>query len=74
MNFIFLVTDVCVVDSGGPIVRYVRKERRAYIVGLASQNLLVCNSDQAAPAIFTDVSYFGQWMLKRINQWIQWKA
>lgn len=66
--------DTCVVDSGGPLIRYVGKEKRAYIVGVASHNLLLCHVGQASAVIYTDVSHFAEWLLMRINQWIKWGA
>ncbi|XP_018579282.1 serine protease 7-like [Anoplophora glabripennis] len=68
------VDDPCVVDSGGPLVRYAGADKRAYIVGVASHNLLLCHAHQEFAAVYTDVTYFTEWVLRRINQWLEWGA
>lgn len=67
--------DSCIVDSGGALVTSMKneseEEARAYVVGVASHGLLTCQSEEANPIVFTDISSFRGWILENIASYFK---
>ncbi|XP_018579278.1 trypsin-3-like [Anoplophora glabripennis] len=62
----------CAGDSGGPLIlhRNVKGVNRAFLMGVASHDLLMCELGEMSPVVYTNVGSFTKWMKKVIIDWM----
>ncbi|XP_018579279.1 trypsin-3-like [Anoplophora glabripennis] len=68
-----VVKDPCVVDSGGAMIYYkkVKGLNRAFLVGIASHDLLKCKINKTVPIVYTNVAKISDWIPRIIPIWIE---
>ncbi|XP_018579319.1 trypsin-3-like [Anoplophora glabripennis] len=62
------VNHSCVGDTGGPLVEYLKVKgvARAFLIGVAKINPLICEAEDTAPIVYSSVCNYSEWISNQI--------